>query len=155
MRAIWGNRGLRCPGRLEACRYVSSRRRLAEPAWLNIIAKCSFCFRVCRLLVTRRWYVHSAVSAYHVTGTLWCPLAVPLGNRPHDATPLFGRPCQPVCNPRNVISRPGEHGELYMCTPVESANPNERRRLPKRDCKQIATLSHRHWTDDPTAALYQ
>ena len=53
-----------------ACCYVSSRRRVAEPAWSNIFANCSLCFWVGRLRATRCWYVHSSVSACHVASTL-------------------------------------------------------------------------------------
>ena len=58
--------------------YVSSRRRVAEPAWSNIFANCSLCFGVGRLRATRCWYVHSSVSACHVASTLlwWQAISV-------------------------------------------------------------------------------
>ena len=61
---------VRCPGRRVNPSYVSSRRRVAEPAWSNIFANCSLCFWVGRLRATRCWYVHSSVSACHVASTL-------------------------------------------------------------------------------------
>ena len=61
---------VRCPRRRGNPSYVSSRRRVAEPAWSNIFASCSLCFWVGRLRATRCWYVHSSVSACHVASTL-------------------------------------------------------------------------------------
>ena len=69
---------VRCPDRRGNPSYVSSRRRVAEPAWSNIFASCSLCFWVGRSRATRCWYVHSSVSACHVASTLlwWQAISV-------------------------------------------------------------------------------
>lgn len=43
---------------------VSSRLRVAAPAWSNNFANCSLCFWLGRLRATRCGYVHSSVSGF-------------------------------------------------------------------------------------------